>query len=56
LPLLQPTEIVEGREQRIFRLPPSDDRWKLRSTTFKGIAQAFASQWGGDIRKQTISA
>ena len=46
LPKLQPTDIVEGREQRIHRLPPSEDRWKIRSTTFKGIAEAMATQWG----------
>ena len=45
LPLLTPTNIVTGREQRIFKLPPSKDRWKLRSTTFQGIADAMASQW-----------
>lgn len=47
LPLLQPTDIVSGRENRIHRMPPSADRWKLRSTTFTGIAQAMADQWGG---------
>lgn len=46
LPLLTPTKIVEGREQRIHNLPPSPDRWKLRSETFDGIAHAMASQWG----------
>ena len=46
LPLLQPTNIVEGREQRIWKLPPSDDRAKLRSKTFPGIAKAMAAQWG----------
>lgn len=46
LPKLQPTEIVEGREQRIWKLPPSEDRWKLRSKTFPGIAKAMAEQWG----------
>jgi len=46
LPLLKPTNIVAGREQRIHKLPPSKDRWKLRSTTFKGIAKAMADQWG----------
>ena len=46
LPLLTPTKIVEGREQRIHNLPPSPDRWKLRSETFDGIADAIASQWG----------
>lgn len=47
LPLLRPTNIVEGREQRVFRMAPSPDRWKLRSTTFSGIAAAMADQWGG---------
>ena len=46
LPLLQPTNVVEGREQRIHNLPPSADRWKIRSTTFQGIADAMAQQWG----------
>lgn len=46
LPLLQPTNIVEGREQRLHKLPPSAERAKLRSKTFPGIAQAIADQWG----------
>ena len=46
LPLLQPTDIVEGREQRVWKLPPTADRWKLRSATFEGIAAAMAEQWG----------
>ena len=46
LPLLQPTNIVEGREARIHKMPPSPDRWKLRSKTYAGIALAMASQWG----------
>ena len=46
LPLLVPTNIVDGREQRIHKMPPSKDRWKLRSATFKGIAEAMAEQWG----------
>jgi hypothetical protein len=46
LPKLTPTNIVEGREQRLHRLPPSRDRWKERSRTFTGIAEAMASQWG----------
>ena len=44
LPKLQPTNVVEGREQRIWKLPPSEDRAKLRSKTFPGIAEAMASQ------------
>ena len=46
LPKLKPTTIVEGREQRIWKLPPSPDRWKERSRTFTGIAEAMANQWG----------
>ncbi len=50
LPNLKPTEIVEGREQRVWKMPPSADRAKLRSKTFPGIAKAMAEQWAGDIR------
>lgn len=46
LPLLTPTNIVEGREQRIWKMPPSPDRGKLRSITYTGIAEAMAEQWG----------
>ena len=46
LPKLVPTNVVEGREQRIWLLPPSKDRWKIRSKTFQGIADAMAFQWG----------
>jgi hypothetical protein len=46
LPLLQPTNIVDGRSDRIHKMPPSPDRWKLRSTTYQGIADAMADQWG----------
>ena len=48
LPLLQPTNIVDGRSDRIHKMPPSPDRWKLRSTTYQGIANAMAQQWGFD--------
>lgn len=51
LPLLIPTEIVEGREQRIWKMPPSEDRAKNRAKTFPGIARAMAEQWAGDIRE-----
>lgn len=47
LPKLKPTNIVSGREQRIHKMPPSKDRWKLRSITYQGIADAMAEQWGG---------
>ncbi len=46
LPKLVPTDIVSGREPRLHWLPPSPDRWKIRSLTFSGIANAMASQWG----------
>lgn len=46
LPPLVPTNIVEGREARVHRLPPSPDRWKERSRTLQGIADAMAEQWG----------
>lgn len=46
LPKLEPTNIVEGREQRIWKMPPGPDRWKERSKTFQGIADAMAEQWG----------
>ena len=46
LPELVPTEIVEGREQRVWKMPPSADRAKERSKTYPGIAKAMAEQWG----------
>lgn len=50
LPHLVPTKIVPGREPRIHKMPPSPDRWKLRSETYRGIADAMAAQWG-DVRQ-----
>ncbi len=52
LPKLEPTNIVEGRVARVHREPPGPDRWKNRSRTYEGIAEAMALQWGGDIRKE----
>jgi hypothetical protein len=46
LPPLKPTNIVNGREYRIWKMPPSEDRGKLRSKTYPGIAEAMATQWG----------
>jgi len=46
LQTLKPTNIVSGRDQVLHKLPPSKDRWKLRSKTYKGIADAMAEQWG----------
>lgn len=46
LPKLKPTNVVEGREARVHRMPPGPDRWKERSRTYQGIADAMAAQWG----------
>ncbi len=47
LPLLLPMyEVTLGREHRIHNMPPGPDRWKERSRTFQGIANAMADQWG----------
>lgn len=46
LPTLQPSNIVEGRTARVHREPPGPDRWKNRSRTMQGIAEAMADQWG----------
>lgn len=46
LPALVPTEIVDGRRGRILEMGPSPDRWKERSRTYQGIAEAMANQWG----------
>lgn len=49
---LRPTNIVEGREARVHRMPPGPNRWKERSRTFEGIAAAMADQWGGLVTGQ----
>lgn len=46
LPKLVPTDIVEGRSDRIHKMPPGPNRWKERSRTYQGIADAMAEQWG----------
>lgn len=48
LPKLRPTKMVEGREGRVHRMPPGPDRWKERSRTLQGIADAMAEQWGAN--------
>jgi hypothetical protein len=47
LPPLVPTQIVAGRDQKCWKMPASPDRWKKRSLTYQGIADAMAAQWGG---------
>lgn len=46
LPKLQPSNIVSGREARVHKMPPSENRWKERSRTYEGVAEAMAKQWG----------
>lgn len=46
---LVPTNIVEGRESKVWKMAPSPDRWKERSRTYPGIAKAMAEQWGGKV-------
>ena len=46
LPKLVPTDVVSGREQRIWKASPGPNRWRERSRTFTGIAAAMAAQWG----------
>ena len=61
---LKPTNIVKeemmllpkNQRERLFHLPPGPDRWKERSRTFQGIADAMAMQWGGDIRQMEDAA
>jgi hypothetical protein len=48
LPKLAPTNVVEGREAKVHRMPPGPNRGKERSRTFEGVAQAMATQWGGE--------
>lgn len=50
LPKLEPTNIVDGREQKVWLMPPSKDRAKKRSITYPGIAQAMALQWHSVLR------
>lgn len=46
LPVLSPTNIVEGREQRVWKMPPGPNRKRDRSKTYQGVADAMAAQWG----------
>lgn len=55
LPDLIPTQIVDGRVNRIHRMPPSEDRWKERSRTYSGIAAAMAEQWGAKQQERLFA-
>jgi len=52
LPQLRPTDVVEGREQRIHKMPPGPNRWAERSRTFEGIAKAMGEQWTDECHIQ----
>jgi hypothetical protein len=52
LPLLKSTKIVDGRNPRVHYASPSPDRWKERSRTLPGVAQAMADQWINAIIEQ----
>lgn len=56
LPPLTATDIVEGREARIHRMPPGPDRWRERSRFFPGVAAAMADQWGSYAEQQLAEA
>tara|TARA_A100001515_G_scaffold52200_1_gene41217 strand:+ start:120 stop:743 length:624 start_codon:yes stop_codon:yes gene_type:complete len=59
LPKLIPTDVIDvsnlpnNQRQRLHYLPPSKDRWKIRSTTFQGIENAMADQWG-NLRQEAL--
>lgn len=53
LPKLVPTKIVDGRTPRVHHASPGPDRWKERSRTLQGIADAMADQWGSTPRDST---
>jgi hypothetical protein len=57
LPLLQPTNMVEGRsEARVHRMPPGPNRWRERSRTYEGIGAAMATQWGACLASERLAA
>ena len=55
LPKLTPTNIVEGREAKVHRMPPGPNRWKERSRTYEGVAKAMATQWGIEPANAEVS-
>ena len=55
LPKLVPTNVVEGRHPACWLASPGPDRWKLRSRTYQGIADAMAQQWGRLAETQALA-
>lgn len=52
VPPLVPTRVVHGREPRVHHEAPGPDRWKKRSITYPGIAEAMAEQWGAVLERK----
>ncbi len=55
LPKLVPTDIVDGRETRVHRMPPGPNRWRERSRTYQGVATAMAEQWGNAVLQPNMA-
>lgn len=55
LPRLVPSNVVSGRVPRVHRMPPGPDRWKHRSRTFPGIAEAMARQWIPVVQRAVLN-
>jgi site-specific DNA-cytosine methylase len=55
LPPLKPTQVVEGREAKVHKMPPGPNRWKDRSRTYQGIADAMGLQWGASVLPAAIT-
>jgi site-specific DNA-cytosine methylase len=55
LPSLKPTQVVEGREAKVHKMPPGPNRWKDRSRTYQGIADAMGLQWGASVLPAAIT-
>lgn len=49
LPKLRPTDCVDGREPKVHMMPPGPNRWKERSRTYQGVADAMGAQWGNSV-------
>ena len=54
LPVLTPSNIVDGREARVHKMAPGPNRWKDRSRTFTGVGAAMAQQWGDYLLSQPV--
>ena len=53
MPTLEPTNIVAGREQRVWKMAPGPNRKRDRSKTYEGIADAIVTQWGPIFARDT---